>query len=130
MNVNGHAQNSGVRVVKIPRKVTKSNEEYMLDGYHYLGMEEALRKYTHPRLANQACWVYMQRVDPNAIIPEPATIVGKVIDNDDEWFMVELSNIMYYNALPNPKISIAFLGEKNREEKTIRVETITGLYLG
>ena len=35
---------SGVRIVSIPRRVTKKNEEYKLDGYHYVGMEEALRK--------------------------------------------------------------------------------------
>lgn len=123
---------SGVRIVSVPRRVTKKNEERKLDGYHYVGMEDALRKYTHPRFADQCCWVYMQR-DPknqNSIVPDPLSIVGKVINYDDEQFTIELSRTEWYDALPKPEISIACTGYRDVENKTINVKTITGLYLG
>lgn len=123
---------SGVRIVSIPRRVTKKNEEYKLDGYHYVGMEEALRKYTHPRFADQCCWVYMQRdsANQNNPLPDALSIVGKVINYDEEQFTVELYRNDWYNTLPNPEISIAFTGHRDVENKAIEVCSITGLYLG
>ena len=123
---------SGVRIVSVPRRVTKKNEERKLDGYHYVGMDEALRKYTHPRFADQCCWVYMQRdpKDQNNIVPDALSIVGKVINYDDEQFTIELFRTEWYDALPKPEVSIACTGCRDVENKTINVKSITGLYLG
>lgn len=123
---------SGVRIVSVPRRVTKKNEERKLNGYHYVGMENALRKYTHPRFADQCCWVYMQRdpKDQNNIVPDALSIVGKVINYDDEQFTIEVFRTEWYDTLPKPEISIACTGYRDVENKTINVESITGLYLG
>ena len=123
---------SGVRIVSVPRRVTKKNEEYKLDGYHYIGMEEALRKYTHPRFADQCCWVYTQRdsKDQNSLIPDALSIAGKVINYDDEQFTIEVYKTAWFDSLPKPEISIACTGYRDPETKTIKVEAVTGLYVG
>lgn len=128
----GQLKASGPRIVKIPRKVTKKNEEYMLDGYHYQGMNIALQKYCNPKFADQCCWLYEQRTAYKGYEgpPDALSIVGKIIDYDDEYFTVEIFKNSYFDMLPNPRVSISCIGTRDEETKTIIVDTITGIYVG
>ena len=123
---------SGVRIASIPRKVTKRNMEYMLDGYHYEGMEEALKKYVDDRCAEQCCWVYEQRTAYKGYSepPDILQIVGKVITYDDESFMVEISRPDWFDILPSPRVSISYVGERDPETMTIRVKKVISLHVG
>lgn len=123
---------TGVRIVTIPRKITKENEKYALDGYSYVGMELALRKYTDPRLSDQCCWVYEQRTSYKGYeeLPDPLSIVGRVVTYDEKSFTVEIFRPEFYEALSYPLISISSICERDEENKTMNVKEVTGIYVG
>ena len=123
---------AGLKLKRVQRKVTKYNQEYMLDGYHYVGMESALNRYCGQAISDHCCWVYAQRSTYKGFsgLPDQLDIVARVVSYDEEMFIIEVMREVYINALPNPKISIAFTGERDEEKKEIRVSKITGLYIG
>lgn len=119
-------------IVKIPRLVTKDNMTRILNGYSYVGLDEAIGKFIDKNLASKTCYLTKRHTalsDTSVVLNlddgfMTEEVIGEVIGYDDEYFTCNVFDNFYFSNINNPRIRINGECIINHETKEILVSSV------